>query len=139
MVQFLSSQTEASSRIPGLLIEEAEISDTCAGPNTGRRTMPVPEQSKAKRVPIAEPLRTTRDCYKAFPVEVKASCPLLVSQSPDINTIVESLAAGPLGGKRHRPPPVERPASSTERKAEDIERNQQWLSARRGLGSMSSL
>jgi hypothetical protein len=100
--------------------------------------MPVPEQSHAKRVPIAEPLRTTRDCYKAFPVEVKASCPLTVSESLDMNTTVERLAAGPLGGKRHRPPPVEKPTISMERKAEDIERNQRWLSARRGLGSMGS-
>jgi hypothetical protein len=100
--------------------------------------MPIAEQSKAQLVPIAEPQRTTLDCYKDFPVEVKASCPLTVSQSIDMNTTVERLAAGPLSGKRNRPAPAEKRSNSAAHKLEDVGRNQRWLSARRGLGSGST-
>lgn len=94
--------------------------------------MPPPAQPRTPRSLASFPQRTTEDCYRDFPAEVHASCPLDPNASLDVQSTSERLAAGPMGGNRHRPEPEEARRPDFVQQQEELERNRRWLSARRG-------
>jgi hypothetical protein len=92
--------------------------------------MPLPEQVAAQHVACSFPQRTTQDCYQAFPIEVKASCPLGTSKSLNFETTSERLAAGPFSGARCRPPPAESKAAERVQREDEMQRNRRLVLAR---------
>ena len=94
--------------------------------------MPPAELPRTPRANASFPQRTTEDCYRDFPLEVHASCPLDPSTGLDVQDTSTRLAAGPLGGSRHRPAPEEARQPDVVQHQEQLERNRRWLSARRG-------
>jgi len=94
--------------------------------------MPPPARPWTPRAVASFPQRTTEDCYRDFPLEVHASCPLDPSFSLDVQGTSARLAAGPIGGTRHRPEPEEERTPEYAQQREELERNRRWLSARRG-------
>ena len=98
--------------------------------------MPPAELARSRQPAMScFPGRTTEACYDAFPIEVKASCPLQPRKSIDMERTKQGLAAGPVGGARTRPAPAE--ARTSQRQAGDakqVSRNKAHLRAR-GFGS----
>jgi len=76
-------------------------------PGTGLRHLPDPQEAQLTGKE-RHAMRTTHECYEAFPFELHASCPLGVDDSQPTGVSARQLPdAGPTSGPRHRPQPVD--------------------------------
>jgi len=100
-----------------------------------QRRMPLPDEQPIQSAPLF-PMRTTAECYDAFPTQIKSSCPAQVTgpQTPAGPDLAKVANAGPDSGHRHRPAPeAERPVEVPATVESDVlERNRRLLQGRLG-------
>ncbi|KAL6767662.1 hypothetical protein ACKKBF_B36150 [Auxenochlorella protothecoides x Auxenochlorella symbiontica] len=86
---------------------QAECSMSTEGPGTGRRHTPVQlgqEHDTTSHDQQAHAGKTTEECYREFPFQVRMSTPLFIKdREPAGKTVQEAETEAPASGHRRRP------------------------------------
>ncbi|KAK9820342.1 hypothetical protein WJX72_009210 [[Myrmecia] bisecta] len=103
-------------------------------PGTGSRHFPegMPSRSHEYEKPERFDMKSTRECYKEFPLLVRASSPLFSNPSEDLRqpaglVVQRAPDMGPTTGQRKRPEPIDpegplRPRLHHSERPEDLQR-----------------
>lgn len=130
-----SMTASANSRMPQLINAQDLLRFPGEdAPGAGRRRIPRPSETPFRKKFQSAPLfpqLTTEECYRAFPIQVKSSCPIVPTEQSASG--VELLTQDPSVWRR---PPVAVPAS-TPPVQDHVEYNQRVVASRHG-GYLSS-